>query len=86
MKRIAIFASGNGTKRPKIIEYFRHNPEIKIECIVCNNAKAGVIEVANEANIPYYLITKKDLYQTDHVLDLLQAAKLISLCLPDFSG
>lgn len=84
MKRIAIFASGTGTNAKNIIEHFRHNPKIKIECIVCNNPKARVIEVANEANIAYYLISRRDLYQTDHVLDLLANSKIDFIVLAGF--
>ena len=84
MKRIAIFASGKGTNARNIIEYFHHNPKIKIECIVCTNPKAGVIEVANEANIPYYLISRRDLYQTDHVSDLLGSSKIDFIVLAGF--
>jgi phosphoribosylglycinamide formyltransferase-1 len=84
MKHIAIFASGAGTNAKNIIQYFHLNPEIKIEFIVCNNPKAGVIEVANEANIPYYLISKKDLYESDRVLDLLKNGNIDLIVLAGF--
>ena len=84
MKRIAIFASGNGTNAGNIIQYYRQTPDIKIECIICNNAKARVINVANEANIPYYLITKKDLYESDRVLELLKSSRIDLIVLAGF--
>ena len=84
MKRIAIFASGKGTNARNIIAYFHHNSIIKIECIVCTNPKAGVIDVANEANIPYYLINRRDLYETDRVLDLLGSSKIDFIVLAGF--
>jgi len=84
MKRIAIFASGTGTNTENIIEYFSTNPEIKIEFIICNNSKAKVIDVANEADIPYYLITKKDLYDNDRVLDLLKSSNIDLVVLAGF--
>ncbi|HYV92303.1 MAG TPA: phosphoribosylglycinamide formyltransferase [Chitinophagales bacterium] len=84
MKHLAIFASGAGTNAKNIIQYFRHKPDIKIECIVCNNPKAGVLQVANEANIPYYLISKKDLYESDRVLDLLKSSNIDLIVLAGF--
>ena len=84
MKHIAIFASGKGTNAKNIIQYFHLNPEIKIEFIICNNPTAGVIEVANEANIPYYLISRKDLYETDRVLDLLKNSNIDLIVLAGF--
>ena len=71
MKRIAIFASGKGTNAKNIIEYFKNNPSVKIEFIVSNNLKAGVIDIAREENVPSCFISRNDLYETDHVLELL---------------
>lgn len=84
MKRIAIFASGTGTNAKAIIQYFRHNPNVKIEAIICNNPAAKVIEVAQEFQIPYYLITKKELNETDHVLNLLKASGINLVVLAGF--
>lgn len=72
MKRITIFASGTGTNARAILQHFRHNPQVKVEAIICNKPKARVIEVAQEFQVPYYLISKNDLYETTHVLDLLK--------------
>jgi phosphoribosylglycinamide formyltransferase-1 len=72
MKHIIIFASGTGTNARAILQYFRLHPDVKIEAIICNKAKAGVLDVAQEFQVPYYLITRKDLYETDHVLNLLK--------------
>lgn len=71
MKRITIFASGTGTNARAILQHFRHNPQVKVEAIICNKPKAKVISVAQEFQVPYYLITRQDLYETSHVLDLL---------------
>jgi len=84
MKHIAIFASGAGTNAKNIIHYFHQKHDVSIECIVVNNPKAKVIEVANEAGVPYYLITKKDLYGSDRVLDLLKKSNVDLLVLAGF--
>ena len=52
MKHIAIFASGTGTNARNIINYFQSNPNVRVECIVVNNPKAKVIDIANETNVP----------------------------------
>lgn len=55
---IAIFASGSGSNAQKIIDWFRKNPLVKIVLIVCNNPKAGVLEIARKEQIPVLLIEK----------------------------
>lgn len=84
MKRITLFASGTGTNARAILQYFRHNPQVKVEAIICNKPKAKVIEVAQEFQVPYYLITKKDLYETTHVLDLLKSSATDLIVLAGF--
>jgi phosphoribosylglycinamide formyltransferase-1 len=84
MKRIAILASGNGSNARAIIQYFHLNPGVKIESILCNNPKAKVIDVATEFQVPYYLITKKDLYETDHVLNLFENSAIDLIVLAGF--
>jgi formyltetrahydrofolate-dependent phosphoribosylglycinamide formyltransferase len=71
IKGIVIFASGNGTNAKKIIEYFNH-PDRKgqemIHLIVCNNATAGVLNIAKENNIPTLLIEKDRFFKGDAYL------------------
>src|SRR5882724_5601298 len=43
---MAIFASGTGSNAQKIIDHFRHHASIKVALIVCNNPKAGVLQIA----------------------------------------
>lgn len=52
MKSIVIFASGQGSNAAAIIQYFKPNADIKISAIVCNNPKAGVIQLAERETIP----------------------------------
>lgn len=58
MKKIAIFASGNGTNAKKIIDHFKNSDVIKVSLIVCNNPNAGVLRIANEKDIPILLVEK----------------------------
>ncbi len=59
MKHIAIFASGEGTNAQHIIDYFR-GKDIRISLIVCNNAKANVLNRAEQNKIPLLLINKEE--------------------------
>lgn len=52
MKSIIIFASGQGSNAAAIIQYFKPRVEVKISAIVCNNPKAGVIQLAEREAIP----------------------------------
>lgn len=61
MKRIAIFASGEGTNTQHLIDYFS-GKDVKIEMIVCNNPHANVLKRAEKHSIPFLLINKEWLY------------------------
>ncbi len=76
MKHIAIFASGKGSNALKIWEHFRNHPEIKVVLIVCNNPKAGIIELATDWKIPVLLISKEDQENPEHLLNELQKHKI----------
>lgn len=58
MKQLAIFSSGAGSNAARIIDYFRHHPFIKVSLIVCNKPEAGVLSIAEKAEIPVLLIEK----------------------------
>lgn len=66
-KNIVIFASGAGSNAQKIIDHFRNHLNVKIAMIVCNNPKAGVIDIADRENIPVLMIAKNDFLQTGYL-------------------
>jgi formyltetrahydrofolate-dependent phosphoribosylglycinamide formyltransferase len=68
--QLAIFASGAGSNAQEIINYFRDSTETKIALIVCNNRKAGVIEIAAKENIPLLLIDKNKFLEHGYVSEL----------------
>jgi len=51
MKKIAIFASGNGSNTENIIKYFSIRNKIKIELILSNNPTAKVLTKAKKHGI-----------------------------------
>ncbi len=71
IKKIAIFASGNGSNAQRIAEYFRDNDKIKVRTIITNKKDAYVIERAQNLGIPCKYFSKTDFYEGDVVLDYL---------------
>ena len=61
MKSLVIFASGKGSNARSIIQHFNKTGLAKVSLIVCNNAEAGVLNLAVENNIPFLLVNKKSL-------------------------
>ena len=71
MKRIAIFASGNGSNAQRIIEYFHGSHHVSIGLILSNNPEAFVLERAREARIPTVCFNRKEFYESNFILDIL---------------
>ena len=51
MLRIAILASGSGSNAESLVRYFEQSGAARVNLIVTNNPKAGVIERANRLNV-----------------------------------
>jgi Folate-dependent phosphoribosylglycinamide formyltransferase PurN len=61
MKRIAIFASGEGTNAERIINYFQDNSSINVELIISNKLNSGVIDRAKRLGKIAISLTSSDL-------------------------
>lgn len=61
MKKIVIFASGNGSNAEKIIQHFKNSTLANVVAIFTNNPKAKVIEKSQKENINAVVFTKSDL-------------------------
>lgn len=59
MKRIVIFASGDGTNAENIIRYFRDNKMIEVVSVYSENASAGVHHRAKRLGIPSVTFPKE---------------------------
>jgi phosphoribosylglycinamide formyltransferase-1 len=70
VKKILIFASGNGTNTQNIINYFRDS-DVVVSKIICNYSGAKVLDIARNENIESIIISKDQL-DTDGVLNLLK--------------
>ncbi len=75
MKRIVIFASGNGTNAQRIIEYFQDRTDAQVVQVLSNNPRAKVLERANDHSIPALSFNRPAFYGTSTVLDFLKSTK-----------
>ncbi|MCC6726531.1 MAG: phosphoribosylglycinamide formyltransferase [Saprospiraceae bacterium] len=66
---LAIFASGTGSNAKKIIEYFKHNPNINVCLIVSNKADAPVLDMARTNGIPTLVIDRPYFYHSEDILN-----------------
>ena len=82
--RIAIFASGAGSNAGQIVNYFANSTKIKVSLIVCNKAGAGVITIAENANIPALLISKESFFLHDHYKTVLETHQINFIVLAGF--
>jgi phosphoribosylglycinamide formyltransferase-1 len=84
LTNIAIFASGAGTNAQKIIDHFRNSSLAKVALIVCNKKKAGVLQIAENENIPSLIIDKEKFFSGDGYLDELLVRKIDFVVLAGF--
>ena len=52
IKKISIFASGNGLNTFNLIKYFKNNKNVEVSCVITNNPNSGVILISKDNNIP----------------------------------
>lgn len=84
MKKIAIFASGNGSNAQNIANYFDENPLIDIQLILSNNPHAFVLERAKKLNITSVVFNRNDFYKSDLVLKKLEEHEIDFVVLAGF--
>lgn len=75
MKRIVIFASGNGTNAQRIIDYFSGRSDAQVVQILSNNPHAKVLERAKKEQISAFSFNKIAFYKNKDVLKLLKSLK-----------
>ena len=83
-KKIAIFASGNGSNAQKIIDHFRQSKEIEITCILYNKQTAGVKVIAEKENIQAIFLEKQAFFETNQYITLLKKLDINLLVLAGF--
>lgn len=83
-KKIAIFASGMGSNAKKIIEHFESNDGIIVRLVVCNKPGAGVIQIAEDNNIPVLMLERERFFKSDGYVEELNKAGIDFIVLAGF--
>jgi phosphoribosylglycinamide formyltransferase-1 len=84
MKRIAIFASGNGSNVQNIAEYFKDSDEIEISLVLTNNPNAGVLKRTATLGLSSLIFTKTDFYKSDKIVKILKSLNIDLIVLAGF--
>ncbi|MFK7774748.1 MAG: phosphoribosylglycinamide formyltransferase [Saprospiraceae bacterium] len=84
MKNIAIFATGGGSNAQKIIEHFENHDAAKVSLVISNKKTAGVLERAAVKNIPTLIINREEFYQTENIIQKLDAFQIDFIVLAGF--
>ncbi len=84
MKRIAIFASGNGSNAQRIAEYFSVINDAEVALILSNRKDAYVLERARNLGIPAKLFDRNAFYSSEEVLSWLYDAQIKLIVLAGF--
>ena len=84
MTRIVILASGSGSNAERIIEYFSGNKSISFPFIVYNKEDAYVKERAKRLGIPSIYLSKKEITQTNTLLNTLKENQIDWIVLAGF--
>lgn len=59
--KIVVLASGRGSNFKAIIDAINSGKcDAKVQCLICDNANAPVVEIAKNASIPSHLIERKN--------------------------
>jgi phosphoribosylglycinamide formyltransferase-1 len=83
-RKIAIFASGNGTNAGQLIKHFKSHPHIQVALIVSNSSKAGVLKVAKDNNVPVSVVNKSLLANNGFMTALLNLYDIDFIVLAGF--
>ncbi|WGK65902.1 phosphoribosylglycinamide formyltransferase [Croceiramulus getboli] len=75
MKKIVIFASGNGTNAQRIIDYFQGHAHARVVLVLSNNKNAKVLDRATQAGVSAMSFNRDALYKDGFVLTLLQGVQ-----------
>ena len=67
MKKIAIFASGNGSNAENIIRYFEHHVSVHVSVVATNNSNAKVLKRVKKYKGNTILFTQQELVN-GHIL------------------
>lgn len=71
IKKVWVFASGSGSNAERLFTHFNGHPRISVTGLLCNNAGAGVLQKAEAADVPVFLLDNVALETPGELLALL---------------
>jgi len=83
-KRLAIFASGNGSNAEKLMHYFAENPHAEVTLVVSNKPDAGVLKHAENHTVETCVFENADFVSGEKVLANLQQRDIDYIVLAGF--
>lgn len=84
VKKLAVFASGNGSNAEKIFEYFKEKEKVEVALLLTNNPKAPVIDRAKRHNVPVEVFNRTRFYDTNEITEMLLHYKIDLVVLAGF--
>ena len=84
MKRIAIFASGEGSNAEAIVEKFAKNDNIQVSAVLSNRVGAKVHERMNRLGVPSITFDKQQWTEATLIVEFLQEKKIDFIILAGF--
>lgn len=84
MKRIAIFASGEGSNAETIIRFFKNHKSICVELVLSDKEHAAVLLKAKNLKIETRYFSREEFYMSDVILNLLVIKKIDLIVLAGF--
>ena len=85
MKRIAIFASGNGSNAENIIRYFQEKGSSgEVALVVCNKSGAKVLERAGRLGVESVVMSRDEINDRQSMLGLLESHRIDIVVLAGF--
>lgn len=85
MKRVAIFASGNGTNAENITRYFQSSvPDGEIALVISNNPEAGVIRRSMDLGVDTVVMSRQEINDPAQMLGLLEKYSIDIIVLAGF--
>jgi phosphoribosylglycinamide formyltransferase 1 len=83
-KKIAVFASGKGSNAINIIEYFKSNKNIAVDCIICNKLDAPIVLEAQKRGISVIVCSNEEVEKSSYLKAICQKRKIDGIILAGF--
>ena len=84
IKKIALFASGNGTNVQNIMDYFVDNKYIRVDSVWSNNPGAYALKRAEKFNVKTFVFEREEFNNTSRILQILKNREVDLIVLAGF--